>query len=122
MEKKSSTIFVKGDIVTYDIEYVKREKLDIDNPNIQAQIVREINDDGTILLGGFFEAIPSQYVLPIPLTVRLPSRFATMKSKALIIKKIFTLYLHLWTHWQNILSLNNFSPLTCNMFMRFSIG
>lgn len=67
MEKKSSTIFVKGDIVTYDIEYVKREKLDIDNPNIQAQIVREINDDGTILLGGFFEAIPSQYVLPIPI-------------------------------------------------------
>lgn len=82
MEKKYSTKFVKGDIVTYDIEYVKREKLDIDNPNIQVQIVREINDDGTILLGGFFEAIPSQYVLPIPIDSEIAKqvRYNEIKS------------------------------------------
>ena len=65
MEKEF--IFTKGDIVSYDVVYVEQAKLEMNQPNIQARCIREINDDGTILLDGFFDAIPSKYVLPIPL-------------------------------------------------------
>lgn len=67
MEKNSSSNFIKGDIVTYDKAYAEREKLEITQPDIQARYIQEINDDGTILLDGFFKAIPSKYVVPIPI-------------------------------------------------------
>ena len=65
MEKE--IIFTKGDIVTYDQTYVEQAKLEMNQPNIQARCIQKINDDGTILLDGFFDAIPSKYVLPIPI-------------------------------------------------------
>lgn len=65
MEKE--ILFTKGDIVSYDVVYVEQAKLEMDQLNILARCIREINDDGTILLDGFFDAIPSKYVLPIPL-------------------------------------------------------
>lgn len=60
-------IFTKGDIVTYNEAYVKQAKLEMSQPNIQARSIQAINDDGTILLDGFFDAIPSEHVLPIPI-------------------------------------------------------
>jgi hypothetical protein len=65
MEKE--IIFTKGDIVTYDVAYVEQAKLEMNQPNIQARCIQQINDDGTILLDGFFDAIPSKYILPIPI-------------------------------------------------------
>ena len=60
-------LFRKGDIVTFDINYVEQAKLEIIQPHIHARVVQEIYEDGLILLSGFWEAIPTEYVLPIPI-------------------------------------------------------
>lgn len=67
MEKNSNIPFKEGDIVTFDTNYVKQAKLEIVIPDIHARVVQEICDDGSILLSDFWDAIPIEYVLPIPI-------------------------------------------------------
>ena len=67
MVKISTLVFKEGDIVTFDIDYVKQAGLEIVIPHIHARVVQEICEDGSILLSDFWDAIPIEYVLPIPI-------------------------------------------------------
>ena len=77
MEKEF--IFTKGDIVTYNEAYVKQAKLEMSQPNIQARSIQAINDDGTILLDGFFEPFLLSMSSLSLLVVRLQNRSTIMK-------------------------------------------
>lgn len=69
--KKTTTKFNVGDIVTIASDYKEFAKLDIAQPLIQVYSVMSVKADITITLAGVFSDIPAKYVVGVPIESEL---------------------------------------------------
>ena len=69
--KKTTTKFNVGDIVTIASDYKEFAKLDIAQPQIQVYSVMSVKADRTITLAGVFSDIPAKYVVGVPIESEL---------------------------------------------------